>query len=391
MNTFLCLVLSIILAVFLFFKKKYSYWKDRGVKYVEPSFPMGNFPFVRAHFKDFIANLYKYKENSPLLGAYIVTKPVVIAVSLDFIQKVLVSDFSSFHERGMYANEADDPLSAHMFSLDGERWKSIRTKLSPTFTSGKMKHMFPIVVEVADRFNDTLASIVKVETQLDMKDLLGRFTTDVIGTCAFGIECNSLENPESMFRHYGRKVFDDPHLSPFMQMLVIQYPKLGQKLHIKVLSPDVAEFFLDSVGKTIEYREKNNVRRNDFMDLLIQLKNGSDLENENAKQSEKLSLEEVAAQAFLFFAAGFETSSTTMMYCLYELALNSDIQERGRQEINEVLLKYNGQLTYEAIKEMSYVDQIISGKLAVLLVIMPYSFSIHSILDIFHFFKSSLK
>jgi len=62
-----------------------------------------------------------------------------------------------------------------------------------------------------------------------------------------------------------------------------------------------------------------------------------------------LSMNSLAAQDFVFFVSGFETSSTTMTFCLYELSLHQDIQDRLRQEIDVVLQKHDGKLTYEAI------------------------------------------
>jgi cytochrome P450 family 6 len=73
-------------------------------------------------------------------------------------------------------------------------------------------------------------------------------------------------------------------------------------------------------------------------------------------------MDSLAAQAFVFFLGGFETSSTTMTFCLYELSLHQDIQERVRKEIDVILKKHNGKITYEAIQEMEYLDKVVSGE-----------------------------
>lgn len=70
----------------------------------------------------------------------------------------------------------------------------------------------------------------------------------------------------------------------------------------------------------------------------------------------------LAAQTFIFFAAGFETSSTTISNALYELALNHDIQEKLREEIKQFAAKNNGEWKYETIKQMQYLDKVFQGK-----------------------------
>ena len=71
----------------------------------------------------------------------------------------------------------------------------------------------------------------------------------------------------------------------------------------------------------------------------------------------------LTAQVFIFFIAGFETSSSTISNALYELAFNQPVQNKLRNEINEELQKTDGKLTYESIKNMKYMHKVFSGKL----------------------------
>lgn len=72
-------------------------------------------------------------------------------------------------------------------------------------------------------------------------------------------------------------------------------------------------------------------------------------------------MDEAAAQCFVFFLAGFETSSTTMTFALYELAVHQDIQDKVREEIKSVLAKHNNKISYDSLKEMKYQRQVIDG------------------------------
>lgn len=73
-------------------------------------------------------------------------------------------------------------------------------------------------------------------------------------------------------------------------------------------------------------------------------------------------MDELTAQSFVFFLAGFETSSTTMTFALYELAIHQDLQDKVREEIEQVLAKHNGQMTYDSLSELKYMSQVIDGK-----------------------------
>lgn len=60
--------------------------------------------------------------------------------------------------------------------------------------------------------------------------------------------------------------------------------------------------------------------------------------------------------------AGFETSSTTLTFALYELALNVNIQETLQKEIEDLFTKNNNKITYEGVMGMEYLDCVVHGK-----------------------------
>lgn len=71
---------------------------------------------------------------------------------------------------------------------------------------------------------------------------------------------------------------------------------------------------------------------------------------------------EIASQAMLFFLAGFETVSSTMCFTLYELAVNTAIQEKLLAEVDALYEETEGKLNYEAISKLKYMDMVVSGK-----------------------------
>jgi len=74
-----------------------------------------------------------------------------------------------------------------------------------------------------------------------------------------------------------------------------------------------------------------------------------------------LTHDDLTAQATVFFLAGFETSSTVMSFACLEIAVNNDIQKKAQLEIDETLNNHDGKLTYDALKEMKYLDCIVQG------------------------------
>ncbi|XP_055375913.1 cytochrome P450 6a2-like [Condylostylus longicornis] len=248
----------IYIATFLYgvFTNKRKYWEKRSTPHHYLEFHRTMHPSQK--MKEFYD---KEKGKFSFVGMYFFTNPFALILDIDLAKNILVKDFQNFIDRGVYYNEKDDPLSAHLFSLDGQKWKKLRHKLTPTFTSGKMIFMFSTIVKVGEEFQETLRELIKENDIIEMKELLGRFTTDVIGTCAFGIECNSLKDPNAEFLHMAKTAFEKPKSTAF----VFTFKKQAKLLRITTTRKDVGDFFLGVVREKMEHRIKYNIKSNDFM------------------------------------------------------------------------------------------------------------------------------
>lgn len=367
------IVLSVLVAVlavglaylYVSFKISYRFWQQRNVPSLPPKFPMGNVQdtlYEQKHFAFISQDLYKQlKPHGDYGGLHFFNKPHLLVLTPEFAKTVLVRDFQYFVDRGVYYNKKHDPLSANLFFIEGDEWRRLRAKVSPTFTSGKMKSMFHMILHVGDELVKHLNGIIAggggdEQQPVNVREYLARFTTDVIGTCAFGLDCNSIVNPKSEFREMGKKMFNFTKLQSLKLFFSGLMRKQARALGVQFNTTEVNEFVMQLVKKTIKYRRENNVHRNDFMQLMMELYKEDDASGDG------LTIEDIAAQSFVFFFAGFETSSTTMTYALYELAMNPSVQTELRAEIESVT-KDNQSLSYENVTTMTYLDKVINGKI----------------------------
>ncbi|XP_025262192.1 probable cytochrome P450 6a13 isoform X2 [Camponotus floridanus] len=353
----LCGIAAICFAAYYYFTSSYDFWKSRGIRGPKPIPVFGNFKDVILNKKfagDYLMEIYNEYKNESMIGIFTRKTPILIVKDPDLIKDILIKDFSKFADRGHPVfSEKADPLSQHLFSLEPKRWRPLRIKLSPVFTSGKLKEMFSLISECADHLEQYIEKLVSKNETIECREVTAKYTTDVIGTCAFGIEMNALSDEDSEFRRMGRMVFTPTWQNILRMKIKHAFPWLYEMLSYILPQSEVNQFFTRVVTETINYRETNNVIRHDFIDMLRELKKNPDKVGD-IEMTESL----IASQAFVFFLAGFETSSTTMSHALYELALNQQIQDKLREEINQEYTKHDSNLTYENVKEMNYLDKV---------------------------------
>lgn len=371
---FIGALILIAIACYLLDRYFLSYWKRSGFKQLEPTFLFGNCRKLitqSASIYEIFDEFYYKSKGKKFIGLYNLYKPSLLVNDPQMIHDIFIKDFGYFHDHAIEFDTDNDPLSGFLFSLTGQKWRDFRVKLSPTFTSGKLRWMFPVMKQSSEVFVDFIQKgLDRNEPVFGFGELFRRYNANLISSVAFGIDNDCINQPNNDFYIYGLKNFENSPRNMIRQFLFQFMPRLMTIFKVKFAPPDVDEFFMKIVREIVDYREKNKFSRNDFMDLLIQLKNQGyvsadkddldddkteNIENEtDQKTLKKLTFNELAAQAFVFYLAAFETNSAAMTFCLIELARNPEIQKKVQQEVDEVFGTEG--VTYDSVIKLKYLE-----------------------------------
>jgi len=113
-----------------------------------------------------------------------------------------------------------------------------------------------------------MEEIASKNEPVECRELMAKYTTDVIGSCAFGIEMNALSSEDSEFRKMGRKIFALTWTVILRIRIRQMFPWLYNMLGHVLPQTEVTKFFTRVIVENMDYREKNNIIRNDFIDML---------------------------------------------------------------------------------------------------------------------------
>ncbi|XP_017776438.1 PREDICTED: cytochrome P450 9e2-like isoform X2 [Nicrophorus vespilloides] len=266
----------------------------------------------------------------------------------------------------------------------GDKWRDMRATLSPAFTGSKMRAMFALMSECAQEVSKYFENHPEEKKSIELKDFFTRYTNDIIATCAFGVQCNSIKQRKNEFYIMGKMATDFTGFwKNFKVILYVMMPKLCKVIGITFFDNKVSMFFRRIIKDTIKMREKNDITRPDMIHLLMEARKGrlnyeetsaaqeagfatvkeSEIGKTVKKVKDAITDDDITAQALIFFFAGFDTVATFMVLMAYELAVNPDIQERLQNEIDAVLEENDGKITYESINKMKYLDMVTSETL----------------------------
>lgn len=228
---------------------------------------------------------YRYG-GSKFCGLYSFHKPCLLVGDPELLKQMFVKDFDCFSgKKPLKLTKHDKVISDTLVLKTGEEWKKLRAIMSPTFSSGKMKGMFPLVCQKADDLVSFCLKEARTKPVIDMKHNFSRFTLDTIASCAFGLECNSLGDEDSDFSKKVDKFFKLTTASTLRKIFVSIAPRIAGALNMQFSSP-TTDFFKELALKTIAARREGS-KRGDFLDLLLETQSQGEDDGGSGKRASK--------------------------------------------------------------------------------------------------------
>ncbi|XP_063549055.1 cytochrome P450 6k1-like [Cydia strobilella] len=347
-------VVIIAACVYVYCRRKLSYWTNRGVEQVHSThWLFGDFKegiLFRSAPGWHLGTLYRRaRRDAPFVGFYIFHKPCLLLRDPNVIKQILVKDFENFSDRNFAGRSQKDSIGmTNLFGIRNPAWRYLRQKISPTLRKSKLKQMLPHMLKTGESMVEYIKKERLTEPVLDAQELSYKYATDLIGRVALGTPTDSFKNPDAEFTQAVAEFF-----SGFKRMIalvsVFFMPELVDLVGTPLLFD--SSFVRKVFWQAVEERERTGEERGDFIDTIVQLKNGPQ------NPVYEFSRENLVYQCGTFMS-GFESSAITASFTLMELARHPVIQQRAREDIQQAVKEHGW--TYEGLKAMKYLNQCVA-------------------------------
>lgn len=257
---------------------KFEYWKKKGVPFEKPWPIIGNLFEVftlRLSIGCYMRKLYE-KFDSPFFGIWAFTTPLLVVRCPELVKLILVKDFQYFVDRNVGVDEKTDSLgSTFLFFSKAPIWRAMRTKVTPVYTTGKLKLMFPLM-------NNCTADMIEHLNQLSMKnqtgnakDIAAKFTINVLTSTAFGLQANCFQYENCEFKQLGTRMFVFNIKKSIKNACYFFSPTLVSLFKLRAFDDVSYDFIREAFWNAIEERERTKIKRNDLIDIMIKMKETS--------------------------------------------------------------------------------------------------------------------
>ncbi|XP_066175878.1 thromboxane-A synthase isoform X4 [Sylvia atricapilla] len=272
-----------LLAVFLvllcwYSTSAFSKLSRVGIRHPPPLPFIGNLLFFREGFWESHTKLIT--EYGPVCGYYIGRQMFVVVSSPEMIKQILVTDFSNFTNRTK-PNLISKPMLDSILCLRDDRWKYVRSLLTPAFSETKLKEMTPLINQACDILLCNLKVYADSGKAFDIQRCYNCFTLDVVGSVAFGTEVDSQKNPDDPFIKNCRTFFQTSLFKPLL-ILTLSFPFIMIPL-LRIFpnkkQKELNGFFIKTIKNAIVYRQQQdaaemipdyqNVQELPYLDMVI--------------------------------------------------------------------------------------------------------------------------
>ncbi|KAK9880002.1 hypothetical protein WA026_008514 [Henosepilachna vigintioctopunctata] len=354
----ICVMIFVV--SFIFMGRKFNRWKKDNVPFLKPKPIFGNILDVcrmKITFGELCKNIYD-GISTPFVGIFILDKPGLMIKDLDLVRDVLIKDFEYFMDRNLANNEKHDIMGSNMiFLMKSPKWNIVRKKMTPIFTTSKIKMMSVLVQRCSEQMMDYVSKKTIQNTVLDVRDVSLKYAVNSITSSFFGLEAGCFEENGSIFSVVSKRIMNWKRFSTAVQAICFFFaPFLVKLFSMNFIDTMSSNCLKEYFWKTMNERETKNESRGDLLDILREMK-----KLEETEKLESLDENVIVAQAVQFFVAGFETTSSTLSFALLELASNSEIQWKLRDEIVRTYEKY-GSISYNVLRGMEYLDKVVHGE-----------------------------
>lgn len=311
-------------------------------------------------------------------GFYEGEVPKVVIGDMDVIKECFVKQAHAFTDRPPMVISVE-PMQSCLIGLKGDEWKNVRSTLNPSFTSAKMKLMLHTIDQCADTAIEIVNERVSTggHADINVSKLCQGISLDVITKCALGWQSDCQRNTEDptvktilkILLDSGNCISDVCVLVPSLGALVsrifpfLTYGKLFSRIQ-------------DNLRQLVKSRENTSPAVPDIVQLLLEARrkqtNGNDPEKVktpvvegpfNAKLNTGFMTDtHIVSNCFLFLVSGFESTSATIAFALYELARHPEEQRRLHSELM-TSFPDNETLTYEDLKVLKRFNAVIKESL----------------------------
>ncbi|ALC41924.1 Cyp317a1 [Drosophila busckii] len=364
----LCLLALLVMAA----RYQRDYWRYLGIPHERPK---KLWPIIKqlatqslsteagksAHYTEIYK---KFKGSGPFCGFYALLQPRALVLDRELIRLIMVKDFSNFNDRGIYCNQKSDPLSGDLYGLRCNSWKEMRQKLDPTFELSRMSWLYGSLYEEAEQLLLTVSSTLMKQSHatLHIQKLMRRYVLSSLASCVFGLTAEQRQKYAlDEFERMTELVLSTRKHGYLMNLMMIRFPNFCRAFRMRLTPKPAEQYFLQLLEDVVQQREASGVRRQDYMQLLLDIKALELTTHEyEADKVLKLHLQhELAAHAFVFLKAGYEQTSNTLTCVLYELALHTEVQSQLRQELKAALERHDNNLSFECVQSLTLMGHVI--------------------------------